>query len=120
MPDPKAEICRLEVQAVLKKHEMMGIVVIASPTHSSFAMVSDTPWSCCQDVPEGFRIRSKRAEFETAEEHQKVTTATIGAIGLLRDSVSTLLISLNMLMHRLGKAVEITGENRIENPDGRS
>jgi hypothetical protein len=89
MADPAMESARTEIIEVLKKHDLMGAVMICGKERSGFFHEVSPSWSCAtvQDKPDGsveVRIKAKREDFKSLDEQRDVVSKTIGGfMGLL-------------------------------------
>ena len=102
--DPKLREAMEDIKAVLRKHDIMGCAVLASPTHSEFLCDPGASWSVAriENVGEGrygIRFRSKREDWPSKEAQDEATTATVHGIESIR--------WLNLKLHeQMGTLVE--------------
>lgn len=82
MPDPKLQAAAEEIKDIMKKHDIGGLIVLASPTHLEFLHKFDPSWSCASyeviEGLEGIRIRCKREDFPSVEAQKKSLEDTVG------------------------------------------
>ena len=83
--DPKLRAAMEDIKAVLRKHDVMGLAILASPTHSEFLCDPQATWSVAkiEAAPEGghaIRFRSKRDDFPSREAQHAATEATVHGI----------------------------------------
>lgn len=67
--DPKLREAIAEIKAVLKKHDIVGLVSLHSKTHGEFAFEPHASWSLCELIPGPtheatmrFKMRPKQKE----------------------------------------------------------
>lgn len=107
--DPKLREAMEDIKAVLRKHDIMGCAVLASPTHSEFLCDPSASWSVARienlgDGRFGIRFRSKREDWPTKEAQEEATAATVHGIESIR--------WLNLKLHeQMGNLVEILRKN---------
>lgn len=82
--DPKLKECAKELMAVMRKHDVMGTVVLASPTHSEWVMHVDASWSVAKFEGEGIRFRSKKEDFPNKAAQDFATESTVHGIESMR------------------------------------
>lgn len=85
MPDPKLKTAMEEIKAVLKKHDIGGVVVLASETHMEYLHEIAPTWSCVRfEAGEGgvygVRVRALAKDFPSKQAHQKCLSDSIGMI----------------------------------------
>lgn len=74
-----------EISAILKKHDMAGLVMVANKTHADFVMEISPSWSCarCEEHDRAggkavmLRVRSKLVDYPNREAQKSSITATI-------------------------------------------
>lgn len=69
MSDPKLKEAMSEITAILKKHDIAGVINLVSPTHSEFRYEIDPNWGCgyWEDKDKGlFRFKGNK------DTHQKI------------------------------------------------
>lgn len=109
-----------EISAVLKKHDMMGLVIVGNETHCDWRMEVTASWSCARVESEdekglAIRIRAKRADYATPEAQKRCVEATVGAfvtfghtMEKLNEQLDTLLIAISKQVDFLGKSTDET------------
>jgi len=85
MPDPKLKIAAAEIEAILQKHDIAGIVMLQSPSHLEYIMAIAPSWSCCwiEDYGNGakaMRVKAKREDFPSKAAHVEALGNSIGMI----------------------------------------
>lgn len=100
MPDPKLKAAMEEIKTVLKKHDIGGVVVLGSPTHSEFLREYCPSWTCMTYEEQGnekrLRFRALKKDYPTKEEwKQRITDS----MGLLLGFVHVLEQETKMLDH---------------------
>ncbi len=78
------EQARLEIIAILEKHDLMGAVQICSRERSGFFYALSPSWSCIRfeesDQGISIRIRCKAEDYPTKEAQTETLTYTINGI----------------------------------------
>ena len=109
-----------EISAVLKKHDMMGLIIVGNETHCDWRMEVTASWSCAKVESEdekglAIRIRAKRADYPTPEAQKRCVEATVGtfvtfghAMTKLNEQLDTLLIGVAKQVDFLGKSTDET------------
>lgn len=109
MPDPKLKPIMAEIEAVLKRHDVAGVVMIQSQTHIEYLMEIAPTWSCCwcERHAEGLllRVKAKRADYPTADAHHKVLHDTVGMIMGFTDCARSVAGNLEMVAARIADKV---------------
>lgn len=114
-----------EISAVLKKHDMMGLVIVANPTHVDFRMEVEASWSCAKmeyttvadgrRAVKGVRIRSKLAEYPSKEAQKETMTTTVGTFVSMTDAMAAMEENILMLLAMLDEAgVKFSGKSTRE------
>jgi hypothetical protein len=82
MPDTKLKDAAKEIQAILEKYDIAGIIHLSSPTHLEYLYFLSPTWSCASmeetEDGVGIRFKSKLADFPSVEDQKKCAEATIG------------------------------------------
>lgn len=74
--DPKLREAAEEFAVLCAKYDCMGICLFVSPTHAEYVNEMSPSWSVMKREGQGFRFRSKRADFPSKEAQHEVTEAT--------------------------------------------
>lgn len=86
--DPKLREAMEDIKAVLRKHDIMGCAVLASPTHSEFLCEPGATWSVAKieniNGEPGIRFRSKREDWPSKEAQDAATAATVHGLESVR------------------------------------
>lgn len=103
-----------EIEAVLKKHDMMGLIIVADSGETNFRMRVEASWSCAklevQPESDGrrqvtaVRIRSKQGDFPTESERRECSSATINAFINMQKSCDTMSVNIEVLKEMLKQA----------------
>jgi len=105
MPDQKLTEAREEIKAVMKKHDVCGMVMLSSPTHTNYLFQLQTSWNCLVDEQDGdfkgVRFRCLRKDYPTKEAWQESQRVSVGVVmGFLdcahdiREQLATLVVML--------------------------
>jgi hypothetical protein len=110
--DPRTVEALEKIQAILREHDLWAALIVVSPERAHWLYHFDPSWSCLHlDRATGAaRIRAKRADFATPEQHQRVIELTTGAIASTRDFGAKQSSECGQLYALLAKQFEITHE----------
>lgn len=120
MKDPDMQAASDEISAVLRKYDLMGVVLLSGKERTGWNIEISPSWSCVRPAPAeegavGFRIRSKREDYPTKNEQEHVLAETIGGImGMLSNS-RFVNESLSNLMGAVSQKVQIDHVNHDPN-----
>lgn len=108
-----------EITAVLKKHDMVGMIVIGNRTHTDFRFEIEASWTCSRLEHDsqgniGIRVRSKLAEYPSAEAQKESLTATVGTFVTFHDTIERLKSNLETLLIAIGRTVQFEGKSTRE------
>jgi len=107
-----------EISAVLKKHDMVGLVIVGNATHCDWRMNVEASWSCARfeeqaDGNVGIRVRAKREEFPSLGEQKQCVERTIGTfvtfqhwLRKMDEQLDPLLVAISTQVDFLGKSTE--------------
>jgi hypothetical protein len=77
-----------EITAVLKKHDVAGVIIVGNKTHTDWRLEVEPSWSCTRienfEDHIGVHFRSKRSEYPSREkqvETLRLTVATFLGFG---------------------------------------
>ena len=110
MPDQKLQEACDEISAILKKHDVAGCVILASPSHMHFRYEITPSWSCAklQDDNKAIRFMSKRENYSSAQEQKHAQEATIGMFTGFLQIGEKMVDDLGRLLAELSKMVNAT------------
>lgn len=80
MPDPILKEAMEEIKAVLAKHDLAAVVLLAGPAHMEWFYELSPTWSCAKLTGDQMRIHALRSEYPTLEAHKKIVTETVGLV----------------------------------------
>ncbi len=107
-----------EISAVLKKHDMTGLMIVGNKSHCDWRMNVEASWSCARTEMDaqgliGLRIRSRRAEYPSLEAQKETVERTVGtfvtfghALAKLNEQIDTLLVAVSKQVDFLGKSTD--------------
>lgn len=110
----RLKVARAEIEAVLKKHDLAGVVVLHTPGMAEFFYDITPSYSCVSfnEATQYLRVKSKLADYPSAEEqrHDQAATANM-TIGLAGDLVAaaTMFTSISRLVDRMLRAEHTPG-----------
>lgn len=99
-----------KIKAILREHDLWAAFIVVSAERVHWLYHFEPSWSCLHFNPESgeARIRAKRADFATPEQHHKVIELTTGAIAATRDFGAKQFKDAETLYGILEKQFEIT------------
>lgn len=112
MPDPILKTAAEEIKAILKKHDIAGMMMLQSPDGAEFVRVIDPTWSCAkiQATPMGpaIRIKAHHSEFQNKEEQKKCVERTIGMVFAFHHQSDQDMKSMAQLIEVLSRKYGVT------------
>lgn len=118
MPDPILKTAVAEIDAILKKHDIAGVVVLTSKTHVEYLMGISPTWSCCtyEDTPQGklLRVRAKAVDYPSKEARNEAISDTVGMLMGLSDVMENTVTWLGETCGMIGKQIPFTHWTRQE------
>lgn len=112
MPDAKLEIAMDEMKAVLQKHDLAGVVFVASPTNIEYLYHLDPSWTCLRILPDGgIGARAKREDFPSLEAQKQCVAASVTIVVGFADMGRLMHERFMQLLQALGKKFKITTIN---------
>jgi hypothetical protein len=97
-----------EISAVLKKHDVAGVVILSNKTHTDFRMDVSPTWSCAktENAEDGLmlRVRCKRVDFPSQESQTETLRLTLGAFLGTADALRILGENIEAVMAMIGRA----------------
>jgi hypothetical protein len=104
--DEKLKAPLAEIRAIIKKHDIGGLIILGSRTHTDFGFELSPSWSCAKLEQDdqgraGIRFLSKLVDYPSRAEQKKHIEATTGLLmGLLhvltrnKDDLETVIAAL--------------------------
>lgn len=77
---PKLKMAMLEIDAILKKHDIAGFVIIHTPGFSEYLNYINPSYSCAKLEPNGVRFKLKADEVGGREKAAKIAAETLNLI----------------------------------------
>jgi len=108
-----------EISAVLKKHDMVGMVIVGNRSHCNWRMTVEASWSCAwmDKNAEGqylLRVRSKRADYPTKEAQNAALETTVGTFVTFSDVIRRLDDNVKSILVMLAKHIAFIGRSTTE------
>lgn len=108
-----------EISALLKKHDMVGLIIVGNETHCDWRMDVASSWSCARVESEdekglAIRIRAKRADYPTLEAQKRCVEATVGTFVTFGHTMTKLNEQLDTLLIGISKQVDFLGKSTDE------
>ena len=116
MPDPKLKEAMEEVKAILAKHDIAAIVVLASQTHGEHLYHVNPSWSCVKLEGDALRIKAQRQDFPDLETQKKCVTESVGMLAVFMDVANIASKNMESMLEVIGQHIEFT--NRSYRDDG--
>ncbi len=91
---PKLKKAAEEIKEVLAKYDIAGAVVLHTPGYSEFVLDITPTYSCAWIQGEQFRIRAKKADYDTLEEWKQRIADTANMTHHLSTQVGQLAMNL--------------------------
>lgn len=107
MPDPNLKAAVEEINEILKRRDIAGMIFLASPTHTEVKHEFSPSWSCAKMEGPVLRIRAKQEDYPSKEHHQLAVTNTTGMLLGFSDAVHGAQEGLANIMSMLAKHFEI-------------
>jgi hypothetical protein len=115
VPDPKLQAVATEIQAILKRHDIGGIVHLAGKAHTHFLIEIAPSWSCARLESDNLvRVRALRKDFASPEAQKETVVRTAGMLLGFHTALSRTAQSIRELCLALGKQLEISHWDRLE------
>jgi hypothetical protein len=115
MPHPKIQPAIDEIQAVLARHDLAGVVFVASPTHTQFLLQLDPSWSVIRtEGDNGIRFRALAADYPSKEAHQHAIEVSTGLLMGFSEAMRRTGAMLDQIVVSLGRKFEISHTSRFE------
>lgn len=122
MKEPAMEEARVKILAILKEHDLMGCVLIASKERSGFFQEVSPSWSCARteitpDGEVGVRVLCKREDYPSAEAQQEQLEHTVnGLLGLLHvhEYIGQALTALVKMISQKVTITSVAKDGRIQ------
>lgn len=108
-----------EISAVLKKHDMTGIVIVGNRSHCDWRMEIEATWSCAFIEKDAtgqhlLRIRSKRAQYPSREAQHAALETTTGTFVTMSDVIDRVNENLKAVLVMLAKHITFVGKSTTE------
>ena len=108
-----------EISAVLKKHDMAGLVMVSNANHCDWRMEIEASWSCAwlEKDASGFtvlRVRSKLKDYRNKETQKQTLEATVGTFVTFLDSLNILKERVSNILMMISKQVDFLGKSTRE------
>lgn len=98
--------CVLEIEAVLKKHDMAGAITVVSKERAGFKYHFPT-WSCINLSETELRFRSKLEDYPSREAQHQATELSVHIILQMRDIAAQTFHMCETINKKLEEKMEI-------------
>lgn len=98
-----------KIKAILIEHDLWGCVTVSDDERTHWLYHFEPSWSCMHlNAPSGeVRIRAKKADFKTPEEHKRVVEQTASAVFNTRDYAMMLTSHMDIVATKLHETFDI-------------
>ncbi len=109
-----------EISALLKRHDMVGLVIVGNETHCDWRIEVAASWSCAWVEKEAatgrdvLRIRAKRTDYRTAEAQKRTVEATVGTFVTFGHTLKGMDEQLDKLLVAIAGQVDFLGKSTDE------
>jgi hypothetical protein len=108
-----------EISAVLKKHDMTGLVIVGNRSHVDWRIEIEASWSCAwlERQPDSsllLRVRSKRGDYPTQAAQNESLDRTVGTFVSFSDALVRLNENVEQVLVMLSKYMTIEGKSTTE------
>jgi exosome complex RNA-binding protein Rrp4 len=101
--EEKLAAARAEVTQILKKYDVVGAVVVATQSDSSFGLHLTASWSCAKVEDGSLYFVSSSEIYPDPEEKKKIVIATTSAVYGVNSTLQFMVEQLTGLLGQLGK-----------------
>ncbi len=106
--DQKLAVAQSEIEMILRKHDLGGVVFLASPERMSFFHHLTASWSVVTMEGNYVRFRSKREDFPSKEVQDFKTASTVHMLDSICRAAGEACLNLGKLIDMLKKHMTIT------------
>ena len=104
MVDPKLKEAMAEISAILKKHDIAGIVTLVSEDDSECLYALEPSWSVVRVQAGKIQFDSKRKDFKTATQRNRCNEASVHMLCEIRDWNAQSFNNMNNLLNTIKKS----------------
>jgi hypothetical protein len=116
MPDPKLQAIAADIEALLVKHDVAGVVLLNSPTHGEYRYCLSPSWSCASLKANGeFRVRCKLADYPDQAAQKAALGQTVGMLCSLHTLALKTKDDMDKVLRMLATHVHFSHIDREEN-----
>lgn len=118
MSDPRLKTAMEQIKAVLREHDIAGIVVLNSETSTEYLVHLETSWTAIRiedgERGVGIQFRCTKADIPDDARRKELCRATIGTLAGSIDTMNHIQEGLNYLLAEAGKKIEFSHISRRE------
>lgn len=109
--DPRVEAAMAEINEIMKKHDVAGIVAVCTPNSLRYQMKLEASWNCTthefreRDGASGVRVNSKGLIPELKKPRVEGSAASICAMAHIADLMSK---DLNVVVKMLSQHLDLS------------
>lgn len=111
---PKLKRVMAEIQAILDKEEIGGLIVLHLPGHCEYNAHLTPPYVCLRRVGDGYRLQSKKEDYANQEAKREAEANTANMLELIGMAGSKSAIEILNMSEAVNAALG-TVRGKIEN-----
>lgn len=121
MSNPTLKAAMKEIDAVLKKHDLAGFVLISTPSDMEYMYAFQPTWSCARLDGNRLEIRAKREQYLTEKDYADTIAATTGIFMSFGTACARAIGDFEQITaaiaQQVGPRASISHFTRSENPE---
>jgi hypothetical protein len=115
--DPNLLLAMEKIKAVLKEHDIAGMVILLSKTHGEWLQEITPTWSVATMIDDargkGIRFKALAKDFPSKEAHQEAARLTVGMLCGFRDGADRISRDMEVMLTMLAEHFEIEHISRF-------
>jgi hypothetical protein len=120
--EPSDQVLKLaaaEISAILRKHDIAGIVLLESRTHGEWINHITPSWSAARWIEdegkgEGIHVRCKREDYPSKEAHVEALALTSGMLCAFRDGAQRIVRNMETILKPLADIIGIEHVSKFD------
>jgi len=106
--DPRLKAVMAEIKALLRKHDLAGIVHLQSEQHGECLLEPGPTWTCARLDDGLLRVRARLEDYGSTELRDQAIRRTLGMLVSFRDSSERMTAALDHVAECVGrKLIEV-------------
>ncbi len=102
---PKLKVAMEEIKAILKKHDIAGVISLHTPGHGEFFMGIEPTYSCAKLMPNGVHFKAKKEDYNNELKRHTDMRDTVNMITILTDLTAKNAYNLIGVSEELNKLI---------------